>query len=134
MSSLCGNVSGLKDFQFAGKYNWFGFKDLANPLKAGAPRESVSVRPVLLSILFKASPILPRASHLDCFAQSEVKQELKIWIKLFLAALAALCPPLSVSDCVEFRALQTKPDQTRPNLPDLPTRLAFLTHLKYLAT
>ena len=71
-SSLCENISGLKGFQFRGKYNWFGFKDLANPLKAGAPREFVSVGPVLLSILFKAAPILHKASQLDCFRQNLV--------------------------------------------------------------
>ena len=40
----------------------------------------------------------------------------------FLAALAALYPPLSLTDCVEFRALKTKPDQT--NLTYLPDWLS----------
>ena len=33
-------------------------------------------------------------------------------IIIFVAALADLYLPLSVSDCSEFRALKTKPDQT----------------------
>ena len=51
----------------------------------------------------------------------------------FLAALAALCPPWSLTHWLCWIQLQNF-DQTIPNLPELPMRPTFLTHLKYLTT